>query len=74
MSLKKEKEFKFEDGCEESSFQIKKYLVSPLVLLKLKIREVLDQYSSIIEEAIGLVLIRKENNEQISIYYTRKTL
>ena len=75
MTLQQTKDFSWSDECRQSFEDLKKYLMSPPPLTKLKEREVLYLYLATFSEAVSSVLIRKDKNRiQRSIYYTYKVL
>ena len=53
---------------------MKKFLVEPLVLSKLRDGEPLYIYVSVTKKAISLVLIREEEKQQKPVYYVSKAL
>ena len=69
------KDFLRSDECRQSFEDLKKYLASPPLLTKSKVREILYLYLVTSTEAVSSVLIQENKNQiQRSVYYTSKVL
>ena len=66
--------FQWMEECEEAFQDLKKYLVSPLILSCLNLGEDLYIYLAISEHAMSAVLLKNQEGVQRPIYYISKTL
>ena len=72
--LKGNKEFLWDEKCEEGFEQLKAYLTTPPLLSKLEADEKLYLYVSVSSHAVSGVLVREDRREQKPIYYISKTM
>ncbi|KAI3444854.1 hypothetical protein Pfo_001519 [Paulownia fortunei] len=72
--LREGKNFEWIDECQHAFDDLKKYLVSPLLLTKLEVGETLFLYLAVATEAISVVLVREVGRAYQPIYYTSKIL
>jgi len=72
--LKGNKEFIWDEKCEEAFGQLKAYLTSPPVLSKLEVDEKPYLYVSVSDHAVSGVLIREDRGEEKPIYYISKSM
>jgi len=72
--LKGNKEFLWDEMCEEAFGQLKAYLTTPPILSKPEANEKLYLYVSVSGHAVSGVLIREDQGEQKPIYYISKSM
>ena len=68
--LKNNKTFKYINKCEETYKKLKEYLVTPLILTRLKLEEVLYIYLMTFDKVVSLVLVKEEEGNYKPIYFT----
>ena len=69
------KDFSWSDVYRQAFEDLKKYLPSPSLLIKSKVREILYLYLATSTETVSSVLVRKDENRiHRSVYYTSKVL
>ena len=73
-ALRKGKEMKWTEECEEAFQKLKEYLRSPHLLVKPIQDESLFLYLVVSEHATSYVLVREDDGIQNPIYYTSKAL
>ncbi|XP_022891660.1 uncharacterized protein LOC111406473 [Olea europaea var. sylvestris] len=72
--LKQEKKFQWTDEWEEAFQALKKHLGEAPLLSKPKPQESLLLYLAVSNEAVSAVIVREENEHQLSVYYVSKAL
>ncbi|KAG7529614.1 Ribonuclease H domain, partial [Arabidopsis suecica] len=72
--LKGNKEFLWDEKCEEAFGQLKAYLTTPPILSKPEADEKLYLYVSDSGHVVSVVLIREDRGEQKPIYYISKSM
>jgi len=72
--LKGNKEFLWDEKCEEAFRQLKAYLTTPPILSKPEADEKLYLYVSDSGHVVSVVLIREDRGEQKPIYYISKSM
>jgi len=72
--LKGNKEFLWDEKCEEAFGQLKAYLTTPPILSKPEADEKLYLYVTVSSHAVSGVLIQEDRREQKLIYYISKSL
>ncbi|KAI3465162.1 hypothetical protein Pfo_021825 [Paulownia fortunei] len=72
--LREGKNFEWTEECQHAFDNLKKYLVSPLLLTKPEVGETLFIYQAVAIEAISAVLVREVGQAHQPIYYTSKIL
>lgn len=69
-----EKRLYWTEKCEEAFQELKKHLGKVSFLSKLKVDEPLLLYLAVTNKAVSSMIIRKESNHQLPIYYISKAL
>ena len=72
--LKKDKAFEWSEYCEKAIVKLKNYLSSPLILIQPEDEETLFLYITMLDEAMGTIIIMKRDGKQMIVYYTSKVL
>ncbi|XP_050207633.1 uncharacterized protein LOC126657052 [Mercurialis annua] len=72
--LRNMKKFEWNDECKKAFEELKVFLTSPPLLSRPKAGEILYLYLSAGKETIASVLVREEEEEQLPIYYSSRTL
>ena len=72
--LKKQTNFEWTEEYERAFQDLKKILIEPLVLSKLRNGEPLYMYLSVTEKSISLVLVKGDQKQQKPVYYVSKAL
>ncbi|KAL0444775.1 UNVERIFIED_CONTAM: hypothetical protein Slati_2200200 [Sesamum latifolium] len=72
--LRKVKNFKWTEECQQAFEELKAYLVRLPLLVKPSPRDTLYLYISTTSQAISSVLVREEDDTQTPIYYVSKVL
>lgn len=72
--LKDWSNFEWNDDCESAFKELKTYHKSPPLLLMPNEEDILQLYLSISDNAISLVLVRSEGNDQNLNFYVSKVL
>ena len=73
-TLKNLKDFQWTGECESALLELKSYLTTPPLLSKPLLGEVLLLYLVVSKHAVSAVLVRKEGNKKLPIYYVSKAL
>ncbi|XP_050207595.1 uncharacterized protein LOC126657018 [Mercurialis annua] len=68
------KKFEWNEECQKAFEELKVFLTSPPLLSRPKAGEILYLYLSAGKETIASVLVREEEEEQLPIYYSSRTL
>ncbi|KAL0427361.1 UNVERIFIED_CONTAM: hypothetical protein Slati_2910900 [Sesamum latifolium] len=72
--LRKVKDFKWKEECEQALNDLKTYLTTPLLLANLVIKRRLYVYLAVSEDAVRMVLVRENNGQQTPVYYVSRML
>ncbi|XP_022872377.1 uncharacterized protein LOC111391392 [Olea europaea var. sylvestris] len=72
--LKQGKKFQWTDECEETFQALKKHLGEAPLLSKPKPQESLLIYLALSDKAVNAVIVREEDEHQLSVYYVSKAL
>ena len=72
--LKGKPKFRLTPQCQEAFEELKHFLTLPLLLTKPEVNNELYLYIAMMEETIGMVLIREEERNQRPIYFVSQVL
>ncbi|XP_056854530.1 uncharacterized protein LOC130503980 [Raphanus sativus] len=72
--LRGNKKFIWDDKCEDAFVQLKQYLMTPPVLAKPDVGDVLSLYIAVSSAAVSSVLIKEDRGEQRPIFYTSRRM
>ncbi|XP_050233228.1 uncharacterized protein LOC126681721 [Mercurialis annua] len=73
-TLRNVKNFEWNEECQQSFEELKKFLSSPPLLCRPEAGEILYLYLSTTNEIVASLLVKEEGGEQKPVYYTSKVL
>ena len=73
-ALRQHKDFHWNEECQNSFLELKKYLSQPTLLTNPKQGDILLLYLAVTSSTVSSVLVREENTIQRLVYYTSRRL